>query len=224
MKEIWERKIKEQGPYGVLAGVFFNKIKEEKKVRGTISILKGHFHFFKQNGLILDAGIGPLANFSIEFSKRGYKVIGIDISKTIVNFAKSVIKKKNIKNVKILERDITDLKFYNKFDVVFCRGTFGHIPAYLSLTALKNFNRSLKKDGFVFVDFWIKKEETFYVFFKGFIYSLSRKIKKSIGIPTFETITSYYTENDIKDMIKISGFKIISKKGPYYLFKKIKNI
>ena len=224
MKEIWERKIKEQGPYGVLAGVFFNKIKEEKKVRDTIAVLKEYFHFFKQNGLILDAGIGPLANFSIEFSKRGYKVIGIDISKTIVNFAKSVIKKKNIKNITILERDITDLKFYNKFDVVFCRGTFGHIPSYLSLTTLKNFNKSLKKDGFAFIDFWVKKEETFRSFFNEFTYFLNRKIKKSLGTSTFKTITSIYTENEIEDMIKRSGFKIISKKEQYYLLEKIKNI
>jgi len=212
MKEIWEKKMKEQGPYGVLAGCSHNEVKEEKKVRGTISVLEEYLHFFKQKGVVLDAGIGPLANFSIELSKRGYKVTGIDISKTIVNFAKSVIKKKNIKNIKVLERDITDLKFYNKFDAVFCRGTFGHIPSYLSLKALKNFNRCLKKEGVVFLEFWIKREETFYDLLSGFRYFLGRKTKKIIGMPAFKTTTSSYTENEIKDMLKRSGFKIISKK------------
>jgi len=224
MKEIWEKKIKEQGPYGVLAGSFHNEIKEEEKVRKVISILKEYFPLFKRGGLILDAGIGPLANFSIELSKRGYKVIGIDISKTIVSFAKSVIKKKNIKNVEVLERDIIDLKFYDKFDVVLCRGTFGHIYSHLSLNALKNFNKCLKKEGFVFLDFWIKREKTFYSLLNGFRYFFGLKIKKAMGIPSFKTTTSLYTEDEIKDMVERSGFKIISKKAQYYLLKKIKNV
>ncbi|MEM2090011.1 MAG: class I SAM-dependent methyltransferase [Candidatus Pacearchaeota archaeon] len=82
----------------------------------------------KRNAKIFRFRGGSLARFSIEFAKRGYEVIGMDISKTILKYAE-----KNLNNVKIklLKEDITSLENINeKFDFSFCSATFYHIPPH----------------------------------------------------------------------------------------------
>ena len=106
----------------------------------------------------MDIGIGPLARFSIEFCRGGYDVTGVDISNTTLNFAKEYINRSNCKNIKLIKDDLIELKRINeKFDLVFCVGTFGHIPSFLSIDTLKSFNRVLKGGSFCIVDIWIKK-------------------------------------------------------------------
>lgn len=86
-------------------------------------------HFLKKylpkKGLILDAGGGP-GRYTIEFAKRGYDVILLDLAPANLEFAKKQVRKAKVQNrVKdIIEGSITDLSGFadNTFDAVVCLG------------------------------------------------------------------------------------------------------
>lgn len=128
--------------------------------------------------------------------------------------------KKNEINMEFVKDDLTILnKVLKKFDVVFCYDTFGHIPSYLSLGVMKNFNRILEKDGFCFIHFWIEKEKNFKKVFHDFLYWNGYLIKEKFK-KTFPVNCSSYTHEEIKDMIKRRGFKYVKNIDGCYLMQK----
>ncbi len=222
-EKVWEEKIKYQDEKGVIFGTNSSIKQINKNTKRHISMLKEHFlTYIKKNGKILDAGIGPMARFSIEFSKLGYKVTGVDISKTTLKYAKKNIDKKKL-DVKLIRDNLLELKNIknNEFDMVFCIETFGHIPSYLSLEVLKNFNKKLKKGAYCLIEFWIEEEKGFKKLLKDFLYWSLHNIKKKFK-KTFHVNCSFYTHEEILDMVERTGFKFIKKEKKLYLFKKIK--
>ena len=172
-----------------------------------------------KKGSILDCGIGPLAKFSIEFSKRGYEVTGVDIAPTTISLAKKNAEKENQKILFIQDNLVTLDKVSKQFDLVFCVGTFGHIPKYLALNVLETFYKKTKKGGVCLIDFWIEEERTFLSTFKEFIYWTGHLIKKCFS-KTFYVNVSRYNDGEIKDMASKTNFKIIEKFDSYYLLKR----
>ena len=65
---------------------------------------------------ILDLACG-FGRHSLSFAKRGYSVVGVDITKEYINDAKSSAKNCSL-NVEFICSDIRDINFANKFDVV----------------------------------------------------------------------------------------------------------
>jgi ubiquinone/menaquinone biosynthesis C-methylase UbiE len=164
-------------------------------------------------------GIGPFARFSIEFAKRGYNVTGIDISPKVLEAAKKRVFESGYK-IKLIEDDLTDMKkIKEKQDLVFCFGTFGHIPSFLALKVLKEFKRILKSRGYVYIHFWINKEKTIKDIIRNFIYEFGHYIKEKVE-KGYKVNTSFYTEEEIEEMARLSGFEIISKIEDKYLLKK----
>jgi len=218
-REIWDHKQEKQGSLGVIAGVVETKSFMDKQTLEEMEFLdKNVFPLLKNNAKILDAGIGPIARFSIEFAKRGYNVIGMDFSIKILKEAGKKIK--DIKNIKLIEDDLTALKnIKGKFDLIFCFGTFGHIPSFLSLETLKNFNRKTKSKGYCYLHFWMNKEKSLKNILHDFVYEMARYFKRKLG-RSFKVNCSFYTEEEIEEMAKLSGFKIIVKNKGCYLLKK----
>ena len=60
----------------------------------------------KPGGRILDVGIGPMARYAIEFAKAGYKVTGLDISKTTLKYAKKYIQNQGAYPIKLAKGDM----------------------------------------------------------------------------------------------------------------------
>ncbi|MFN7182514.1 MAG: class I SAM-dependent methyltransferase, partial [Planctomycetota bacterium] len=74
----------------------------------------------KQNDIILDVGCGK-GRLSLELSKRGYKLYGLDISPCAIEYAR----KKSInesQNIIWLCDDLKNLNFVNYFDAIFYLG------------------------------------------------------------------------------------------------------
>jgi ubiquinone/menaquinone biosynthesis C-methylase UbiE len=143
----------------------------------------------------------------------------MDISPRVLEMAKKVVNRSGYK-VKLVEDDLTNIKkVKDKQDLVFCFGTFGHIPAFLSLRTLIGFNKILKKDGYAYVHFWINKEKDIRNILHDFAYDVGHYIKNRMG-KGYKVNCSFYTEEEIKEMAKLSGFEIISKKDDKYLLKK----
>jgi len=94
---------------------------------------------------ILDAGCGN-GSLSFRIANKGHKIIGIDIAKGNVDFAKKVKESIGIKNIKFIQMSLTEITFKDKlFDVIISGEVLEHIKD--DDKVVKHFNRILKKGG-----------------------------------------------------------------------------
>ena len=102
---------------------------------------------------ILDIGCGT-GRHSIELAKRGYEVIGIDLSES--QLAKAKEKALNLSNLRVAfeQRDAREAHFVNGFDlaIMICEGGFSLMETdEMNFSILKNAANALKSGGkFIF--------------------------------------------------------------------------
>ena len=114
------------------------KSKREKLDSKDVFLIKT-FNLTNQDILDLGCGKGYL---SYEFAKRGNKILAIDGSESMLNYAKT----KNVhSNIKYLLSDLQDLKIKQKFDLVFAINSLVHIKILEPI--LTDIRNSLKKNG-----------------------------------------------------------------------------
>ncbi len=101
---------------------------------------------------ILDVGCGT-GRHAIELTQRGYQVIGIDLSDSLLEKAREKAASKNLK-ISFLKYDARALPFENDFDVaiMLCEGAFPLMETdEMNYEILKNVTRALKPQGlFIF--------------------------------------------------------------------------
>ena len=105
---------------------YANQYEKESFVQGT----GGECDFIEQelnynkSLRILDVGCGT-GRHSIELTKRGYKITGIDFSEAQIKKARQKASKQNLE-IEFLRHDARDLPFHNEFDVaiMLCEGGF----------------------------------------------------------------------------------------------------
>lgn len=221
-EDVWERKINVQKEVGVISGTVGSLKEINRDTSKLMSLFDKEIKpIIKRDAKILDLGVGPLARFSIEFARRSYKVTGIDISKTTLNYAKKYIDKANVK-VRLLKEDITEMnRIKEKFDLVFCYATLYHIPPHLTGISLIKINNILNKGGKLFVDFGIVTRKCLKDYPKTFFYWCGHYLKRIVG-KGFNVNVSRFTFREIKEMIKKGGFEIEKRfgKSTFLLIKK----
>lgn len=108
----------------------------------------GHDKFLK----ILDIGCGT-GRHSIELTKRGYKITGIDLSESQLERAREKAVAAGVK-IEFLKHDARALPFNEEFDtaIMLCEGGFPLMETdEMNFEILKNVARSLNKNGkFIF--------------------------------------------------------------------------
>ena len=208
-KEIWDKKMKEQGDLGVIAGV---RAKKEQVNRDAEEIL----HFFDKEvkprlkgNKAVDIGVGPMCRFLIGLSKRGLVVDGVDVSPLVLTEAKKRAELAGIKSSKFFNLDITKETPKGKYDFVFCFGTFGHFPGYTALDVMRTFNKTLNKKGVCMIHFWKPRSLGLKEIISSFIYDTLRLIKLKFYGKSYLVSCSFYTKDDINEMCDRSGFNII---------------
>jgi len=101
---------------------------------------------------IIDIGCGT-GRHSIELSKRGYSVTGIDLSESLLEKAREKAKQNNLQ-IEFIRHDARNLPFENQFDVaiMICEGGFPLMETdEMNFEILRNVSTSLKnKSKFVF--------------------------------------------------------------------------
>jgi len=103
---------------------------------------------FNKSVIILDVGCGT-GRHSIELSKRGYQVTGIDLSDSQLVRAREKAEKQGL-NIDFLKHDARNLPFENEFDLVImlCEGAFSLMETdEMNYEILKNAAKSLKGHG-----------------------------------------------------------------------------
>ena len=126
------------------------KYDEECFTAGTIGecdFIEKEIDFNKQTR-ILDIGCGT-GRHSIELTKRGYNVTGIDLSKSMLKRAKEKASKENLK-IDFKKQDARNLKFNNEFDlaIMLCEGSFPLMETdEMNFRILQNASKALKETG-----------------------------------------------------------------------------
>ncbi len=130
------------------------KYDQESFTRGTIGecdFIEQEINYHK-NSRILDIGCGT-GRHSIELAKRGYQMVGIDLSESALNRAKEKAIEDNL-SVEFYQYDARKLPFIDEFDLVImmCEGGFSLMETdEMNFQILENAAKALKSDGlFIF--------------------------------------------------------------------------
>jgi len=129
---------------------YARKYDKECFVQGTL----GECDFIERelnndkNLKILDIGCGT-GRHSIELTKRGYAITGIDLSESQLNYAKEKSKQLSLK-IDFQKLDARDLPFNSEFDaaIMLCEGGFSLMETdEMNFDILKNATKALKNKG-----------------------------------------------------------------------------
>ncbi len=114
----------------------------------------------ESGGLALDLGCGP-GIMLIDLARKGYDAIGVDISRGMLEKARSLSSNLGIDISGLIVADIENLPFKNKvFDLIVCAGVIEYLDS--DQKALTEISRILKPRGTAFISvtnaltpFWI---------------------------------------------------------------------
>ncbi len=132
--------------YQTLFENYGQKYDHECFTQGTIEcdFIEKEINFNKELKII-DIGCGT-GRHSIELSKRGYSITGIDLSESLLERARKKAKQNGLK-LEFLRHDARSLPFENQFDaaIMMCEGGFPLMETdEMNYEILKNVSRSLK--------------------------------------------------------------------------------
>jgi 2-polyprenyl-3-methyl-5-hydroxy-6-metoxy-1,4-benzoquinol methylase len=126
------------------------KYEQENFAQGTIGecdFLEKEIEYNKGTK-ILDIGCGT-GRHSIELSKRGYEIVGIDLSESLLKRAKEKATEQNLQIV-FQRHDARNLPFWHQFDLVImlCEGAFSLMETdEMNFQILQNAANALKPKG-----------------------------------------------------------------------------
>jgi 2-polyprenyl-3-methyl-5-hydroxy-6-metoxy-1,4-benzoquinol methylase len=140
--------------YEVLFDNYGNQYDKESFTQGTIGecdFIEKELNYDKSLKII-DIGCGT-GRHSIELTKRGYSVTGIDLSESQLKKAREKAQTNNLK-IDFLQHDARNLPFENQFDIaiMLCEGGFPLMETdEMNFEILKNITKSLKSSAkFIF--------------------------------------------------------------------------
>ena len=187
---------------------------------------------FNKSLKILDVGCGT-GRHSIELTKRGYDVTGIDLSDSMLRRARVKAKENNL-DVSFLNFDARDLPFDRDFDaaIMLCEGGFPLMETdEMNFEILQNVAKSLKDNGkFIFTT--LNGLFPLYHSVEKFLSDSSKGDNAAYSGNTFDLMTfrdsnvteftddhgnkktlycneRYYVPSEITWLLKSSGFKKI---------------
>ncbi len=150
---------------------------------------KKFLSYLGKNKSILDLGCGPGRDAKI-FADKGYQVIGIDLSKGMIEAATN-----RVKNAEFKVMDIRQLKFDdNHFDGVWASASFLHIPKKEIIKGFQEVHRVLKDKGIFYIS--VKQGEG----------EILKPDERYNGAKKF---WSFFQKKEIEDELKTAGFDII---------------
>src|SRR3990167_664606 len=106
-KDIWDKKMREQGELGVIAGIRAKKKQISRDANEILGFFDKEVRPHLKGNKAVDIGVGPTSRFLIGLSKRGLVVDGVDISPPILSEAKRRAELSGITSSKFFDIDIT---------------------------------------------------------------------------------------------------------------------
>lgn len=196
--------------YEILFENYGKKYDNESYTQGTI----GECEFiekeinYDRKLKIIDVGCGT-GRHTIELSKRGYSVTGIDLSESLLEKAGEKAKQNNL-TIDFLKYDARDLPFENQFDVaiMLCEGGFPLMETdEMNYEILKNVSKALKdKAKFIFTTL-------------NGLFPLFHSLKEFHADGTKEGHTTY--KSNTFDLMTFRDYNIVTVEDDNGVFKKL---
>jgi len=145
---------------------------------------------------ILDVGCGTGKPIDVYLSDNKFKVVGIDISNKMIDFAKEL----NLENTIFINTDFLEYKNDDKFDAIIAFDSIWHIDLDDQLSIYKKCASLLVDDGYLLFTHGIRHETILgKMFSHSFSYSALAKdeLKKALMDNNF-TIISWYENYEEK--------------------------
>ncbi len=139
-------------------------------------------------GKILDAGCGSGRDANY-FASKGFTVTGIDLSDTLLSYAKDTA----YPNARFLTMDLRAINLKESFDGIWACASLLHLKRGELLPVLKNFQRMLTPGGVLFL---LMKEGT------------GEKLVTSGTIEGDTRFFTYYTSDELRALLETAGFVV----------------
>ena len=98
---------------------------------------------------LLDVACGP-GRHTIALGRKGYKVVGVDLSDKLLNIARKSAELEGVKGVEFVKSDARDIPYQDEFDaaICLCEGAFGLLASDMeNERVLSSIFRALKPGG-----------------------------------------------------------------------------
>jgi|Deesub1362B_J571_1020462.scaffolds.fasta_scaffold00003_562 SAM-dependent methyltransferase len=190
----------------------------------------------KPGELVLDLACG-YGRHALILSQMGYRVVGLDLSDTLLEIAMNTAKAKNIPEdvLRFVKGDMRSLPWREEFDGIYCFYTsFGYFSHQENIEVLSEVNKSLKRDRWFLLDIWNRERmirefrERYWYESGGYLVLEDRKLdltememrERRIFIKGNKQIErqikiKFYSAREIIEMLKTTGFKEIKLYGDY---------
>ena len=136
--EVYDEWYLEQGSYNFEAPEFVER----------------HFPFYEKalqlskSDNILEAGCG-IGSYSREFARRGYHIVGMDLSHNFLSEAQKITQRENLE-IEFIFGDYNEMNFEEKFSVIFFEGSFFYQSKEGLISLLSRIHKALTSNGRVY--------------------------------------------------------------------------
>jgi SAM-dependent methyltransferase len=176
---------------------------------------------------VLDAGCG-LGAQTVELAARGYHMIGLDISATMISRAYDEAEDRGLQ-IDFVRGDMRDISFEEPFDALLCWGTtFGYFSEHENERTVRQFHRALRPGGMLLLevvnrDFMISSQPN-QVWFEvdgavcmeetDFDYEASRlRVKRRVASHSGQQNDRHYSMrlyalHEIRGLLERNGFRV----------------
>ncbi len=176
---------------------------------------------------VLDAGCG-LGAQTVELAARGYHMVGLDISATMISRAYDEAEDRGLQ-IDFIRGDMRDITFEEPFDALLCWGTtFGYFSEEDNERTIRQFHRALRPNGMLLLevvnrDFLISSQPN-QVWFEvdgavcmeetDFDYEASRlRVKRRVASHSGQQNDRYYSVrlyalHEIRSLLERNGFRV----------------
>lgn len=186
-----------------------------------------------KDDLIIEFGCGT-GFFSIEMAKKCGKVIAVDISKKMLEFAAQRALREKIANIEFVHLGFLSYQHKDKpADSVITQLALHHLPDFWKFIALLKINTALKINGLVYISdviFPFSESDDYNSLIKNMLEFFEKKAGCETAGKFKNHIKNEYSTFDwiLEEMFVKAGFNILMKeKGEYfgstYLLRKVKN-
>lgn len=179
----------------------------------------------KPGDRVLDVGCGP-GRHSLEFARRGFDVVGIDVSSEFITIAGEQAKSESLGSCSFIKSDARELglqlQLQNSFDlaICLCQGAFGlMIDDRQDIDILNGIRSCLTSSGVIVLSafnayFSVRHhEDATFNALQGVSHE-STEIRNEQGEPKLVDLwTGCYTPRELRMVFDKSGFDIVSISG-----------
>ena len=163
---------------------------------------------------VIDMGCGT-GEFTLKLAEHCKHVYAIDVSETMIDYAKNKISKNNISNVTFINDGF--LTYDHKDEPVDCivsQYALHHLPDFWKQIALKNLNTCLAKDGILYLKDIVfsikmgKHEKTIDYAVENFKQTAGEKMSEEFITHVKEEFSTY--DWIMEEMLYRTGFEILN--------------